>query len=297
MLTHAELLTRIEALLPTVVSPTFGDTATYMGRVNKVISQRVPFLTSETHPSDRWAPTRGVYTTDGTTREITLTDWDFLDLACEGFSQFDGIEYPVDQSPKQFRNYTLRNKVLELHLDAIPASGDSVYVYPQRLHILQAAIGTTDTAGAVSTASVVGDTSLIIKTLGTGTINKYTKITITTTPTDTTEYMVKANATIAANVATVLLSPAIVKVNSINDVVTLALADSTFPQILEEIFIEWTAGQLIQDYGVKMMQTIPKAGKFSNYFSMGQAMITNADLNLRRSGLEVGGRYALHSRS
>lgn len=294
-LTHAEIIDRISNKLQDPTNVTWADAAIteYIASVLKRISRDIPFATSETHPTDRWAPTRGTYLTDGTTREIRLTDWDSLDTV--RISQVDGVEHPVDQSPKEFRNFKLMHKVLALELNNIPDADETVYVYPERRHILQADIGTSDTAGAVSTASLVGDTSLIIKNLGTGTINKYTKVTISTVVPDTTEYMVTEMATIAVNVATVKLSPALVKVNLVNDVVTLALADSTLPPELEEILIQWTAGELFKDASLGKFPTIPKGVRAQDWYAIGKDMITEAKRDLGR--LTMPNVYEEHSRN
>ena len=146
-LTHAEIVTRLQAKLWTATNTQWTSAiivADGMTPVLKKLSARVPFVTTERHPGTLAVPIRGEYTTDGTTRDIILTDWDFEDL--EKISQFDGVEYPVDQSPKEYVNFLKSGKILTLKWDAIPAAADDVYIYPQRRHILQEAIGTTDTA-------------------------------------------------------------------------------------------------------------------------------------------------------
>ena len=291
-LTHAEIEARLEEVLWDTTDTYWSDIRiiSKMGAILKKISQRVPFVATERHPSDRAVPTRGTYTTDGTTRDIVLTDWDFDDLI--KISQFDGVEYLVDQSPKEYKNFSQRDKIISLSLDDIPSASKTVYVYPQRLHILQQAIGTTDTAGAIKTLAAAAATSLALKSLGTGTINKYTKLTIAG---DTTEYMVTATATIAANEATVTITPGLVAAAAVDAVVTLALADSTLTPSLEEIIIGWTAGELLSDYGIKMLSELPIEARHTDYTQKGELMIKKAleDLKL----LERPGRYIIHPKS
>ncbi len=80
-------------------------------------------------------------------------------------------------------------------------------------------VGTTDLEGAIKTEAAIGATSIILKGLGTGTINAESKIKITGHWQD---YIVQANATITANEATVTISPALVDVAEVDDVVTLS---------------------------------------------------------------------------
>jgi len=291
-LTNAEIETRLEEVLWDTTDTYWANARilSKMVAVLKQISQRVPFVTTERHPSDRAVPIRGEYTTDGDTRDIILTDWDFEDLV--RISQEYGVEYVVDQSPKQFRNFKQHGKIVAIELDSIPDEDDDVYIYPCRQHILQADIGTTDTAAAVSTAGAIGDTSLIVKELGTLTINKYTKLTIAG---DATEYMVMATATITGNVATVTLTPALVAVEAVDAVVTLALADSTLTPDLEEILIKWVSGELISDYAIKMLPLVPKGARHMDYTQKGELMIAQAKQELRN--LETPDVFVRHSRS
>ena len=294
-LTHAEIVTRLEAKLWVATNTQWTSAiiiADGMTPILKIISRRVPFVTTQRHPGDRAVPIRGGYTTDGTTRDIILTDWDFEDMV--KLAQENGVEYEVDQSPKEFRNFTQNGKIVTLELDDIPEAAESVYIYPERLHILQQAIGTTDTAGAITTLAAIGATSLVLKSLGTGTINKYTKLTIAG---DTTEYMVTSIATIAGNAATVTITPGLVASAAVDAVVTLALADSTLTPALEEIFIEWVAGELIQDYAIKKLSEADFGSGINVYFTMGKDMIDGkggAREQLR--GLERADRYPNHSR-
>jgi len=289
MLTHAELATRIESLVGTdlVAYWTSAGVITQMEAILKKMSRRVPYVTSQRHPSDRAVPIRGEYTTDGTTRDIVLTDWDSDDTV--KIAQLDGVEYLVDKSPKEYINHTRSGKIVTLAVDAIPTASLSVYIYPQRLHILQAAIGTTDTAGVVTAA--IAATSLALTSLGTGTINKYTKLVITG---DTTEYMVKATVTIADAAATVAITPPLVAAAT-GKVVTLSLNDSTLTPDLEEILVDWTSGELMKGYAPDVMGGMNTGSSPKDYISIGQERITGALTDLRMH--ETPDRYVRHPRS
>ncbi len=278
MFTHAEITDLISNRLGDAGNTYFSDAliAEYITRVlKKGISPRVPLITSHTIPTDRWAPTRGEYTTQSDRRDIALTDWDMVDLI--GLPQADGVEHPVDKEPKQYRNFVLRHGVVELLLDGLPDASESVYIFPDRLHILQSAIGTTDTAGAVKTTAAVGATSLALNGLGTGAINKYTKLTIAG---DNTEYMVKATATISGNEATVTITPSLQAAATATAVVTLALADSTLRPDLEEVLVEWVAGELRRDQSQLLLNhtiaTLPDLASAGTAIAAMSARITQA---------------------
>ena len=292
MLTHAEILTRIENKLADTGNTYYSEAriTEEIVAILKRISDKVPFLTSERHPSDRAVPIRGEYTTDGSTRDIVLTDWDYDDIV--KIPQENGVEYEVDQEPKEYRNFIHQGKIVSLELDSIPVVDESVYIYPQRQHILQAAIGTDDTAGAVKTTAAIAATSLALKSLGTGTINKYTKLTIAG---DTTEYMVTATATIATNEATATITPALVAAATEDAVVTLALADSTLSPALEEVLIKWVCGELISDYSISMLPGVPTGANWKAYTEKGMSLIAEARADMGK--LITPDRYAQHPRT
>lgn len=150
------------------------------------------------------------------------------------------LEYKVDQNPEQFRNFKRWGDVLTMEYGGLPSADETVYLYLNKVHVLQKEIGTTDTAGAIKTEAAVGSTSLALKSLGTGTINEDTKLTIAG---DDTEYTVTATVTIAANEATVVITPALVAQASADAVVTLALADSTLDLALENAYADYVAGK------------------------------------------------------
>lgn len=86
------------------------------------------------------------------------------------------------------------------------------------------AVGTVDLAGAVSTTAAAGATSVIVKSLGTGTVNEGTKVTFAD---DGGVYVVTEDATISANAATLKIYPALEDGTAGDQVVTLEPALTT----------------------------------------------------------------------
>lgn len=148
------------------------------------------------------------------------------------------VEYPIDQDPIAFRNCTRWGDILSLEMSARPSSAVSAYLYSAKTQILQKAIGTSDTAGAIKTGAAAGVSSLALKSLGTGTINENTKLEIAG---DATDYMVKATATIAGNEATVTITPELAANVLADAIVTLSLS-STLDNILAYTVAEFVAG-------------------------------------------------------
>uniref|UniRef100_A0A6M3J729 Tail protein n=1 Tax=viral metagenome TaxID=1070528 RepID=A0A6M3J729_9ZZZZ len=79
-------------------------------------------------------------------------------------------------------------------------------------------VGTTQLNGNIKTEADVGDTSIALKGLGTGTINRTTKLSISG---DSTDYFVTANATITANEATVTISPGLAQLAEVDTLINL----------------------------------------------------------------------------
>ncbi len=178
-------------------------------------------------------------TTVADSYDLTLTTGDKWRLLTGSGYKGTGIvkaEYEVDEDPRQFRGLTKFGDVISLELDSAPDSAVSVYLYMNKIHILQKAIGTTDDLAGVVTAAA-GATSLSITSLGTGTINEMTTIAITG---DSTVYYVTATASITANAATVSIWPPLATA-AVAAVVTLSLTDSTLDMILEGYLARWLA--------------------------------------------------------
>lgn len=193
------------------------------------IAQYVPYETSV------------LKTLAASSRDLTLTagdKWKMIEMS--GAEGYYNVEYPISQNPKQYRNYVRRGDTVTLNINSAPSAAASVRVFIAKQHILQEAIGTADTAGAVKTAGAAGDVTLALKSLGTGTINEDTKLTITG---DTTEYAVYATATIDTNEATVSIWPPLQAACLADAVVTLALHDSTLTPELEQALCDWVEAQ------------------------------------------------------
>jgi hypothetical protein len=172
--------------------------------------------------------------------------------------QFEGVEYVVDQSPPEYRNFIQQGNYIYLLLDNIPSADLSVYVYPYKRHIVQESLGTSDTAGAVKTAGSAGDTTLALKSLDTGTINENTVLTITD---DDTDYIVQATATIGTNEATVTIHPPLQADVDADTVVTLSLLN-TFSLTnagLEDVFCNYLAGEAAVNKGASIIQETEEA--------------------------------------
>jgi hypothetical protein len=224
--TYASLLTVIQNVLQDTGASvwTTAELDVHIPEAITEISRKKPYLTKLT-----------VYTT-ADALDITLTDGDKHRLLW-----IDRAEYEIDQSPREFRNISRWGDVVTLDMDDAPSESDeSVYLWVAQKHRLQKQIGTTDTAGALNAAAAAGAVSLDLKSLGTGTINKDTVLTIAG---DTTEYMVIADATIDTNAATVSIYPKLAAAAAEDAVVTLALSESTLDDGLETVLVNYVAGK------------------------------------------------------
>jgi hypothetical protein len=227
-------------------------------------------------------------TTDGTTRNLTLTSgdkWRLVNLIC--------AEYIVDRYPKNLRNIKRFGNTVELQINALPSADETVYLYAGREHILQKEIGTTDTAGAVKTAGNAGDTSLALKSLGTGTVNEGTTLTITG---DSTVYYVISTATIATNEATVSIYPPLSADVDVDTVVTLSLTESTLESSeLESIAAEWLAGLAAVNktnlFNLQINTSITQATNSGTAIGNVAARVTQAIADIQ-SGRTEGGKSA-----
>lgn len=194
-------------------------------------------------------------TTTASSRDITLSAENKRDLIRLIGKENDtpSVEYPVDQDPPSYHNIMRFGDIITLVLDNAPSSADDVYLFLAKKHVLQKEIGTSDTAGAIKTEAAAGVSSLVLKSLGTGTINENTKITIAG---DSTTYTVTATATIGTNEATVSISPVLAATAHADDIVTLALADSSLDVTLEHLLAELIAGKAAINKGNTGYQNI-----------------------------------------
>lgn len=175
-------------------------------------------------------------TTSTTSRDLALSTgdkWRLIDVV--------KAEYEVDQDPREFRNVSRWGDTLTLALDSIPATAADVSLFMRKVHLLQSALGTTDTAGAIDTGAAAGAVSLALKSLGTGTINEMSTLTIAG---DSTTYYVISTATIAANAATVSIWPPLAAAVLADAVVTLTVTDSTMDPIVEDHLVRLLAARM-----------------------------------------------------
>ena len=182
-------------------------------------------------------------TTTADSYDITLSAGDKWRLLKGSGYKGTGIvkaEYTVDQNPRRFRGLTRFGDVLSLELSTRPSSAVNVYLFMNKIHMLQKQIGTTDTAGAVKTLGAIGDITLALKLLGTDTIDEMTTVAIAG---DSTVYYVTTQATITANEATVSIWPPLAAAAAVDAVVTLSLTGSTLDMILEGFLARWLAAQ------------------------------------------------------
>lgn len=175
--------------------------------------------------------------------DISLTAGDKWRLMTGYGYKHTGIqyaEYLVDQNPMQKRGVSRFGDTLTLEVSSRPSTAVSVYLFMDKIHLLQKTLGTTDTALAIKTQAAVGAVSLILKSAGTGTVEEMTTLTIAG---DTTTYYVTAQATIAANEVTVSIWPPLAVLASVDAVVTLALTDSTLDYTQETLLGRWLAAK------------------------------------------------------
>jgi len=181
--------------------------------------------------------------TVASTRNITLTSgdkWRLLPNSGYKGTGIDRLEYTVDQYPPNNRGLTRFGDIITIEKNSAPSAAEDIYFFFNKVHLLQKAIGTTDTALAIKTQGEIGDTSLALKSAGTVTVNEMTTIAITG---DSTIYYVITDATIAANEVTVSIWPALVAVAAVDTVVTLSLTSSSMDMVCEDYLERWLSAQ------------------------------------------------------
>lgn len=233
--TYALAQTAILAALQDTGAATYTTTIldALMPRVVSVVSGYVPRKAKE------------AIATVNNTREMTLTaGLKYGLLSGPNGWWLEKVEYPIKDEPleKVFQLFTQWADVIRLTENSPIPDGEDANLYMGKKHFLQKAIGTTDTAGALNGGHAIGVTSLVLASLGTGTINADTALTITGDTTSTT-YTVIETATIDTNAATVKIAPPLVEAALTGAVVTLALATPTMDDVLDEIFILYCVGE------------------------------------------------------
>jgi len=74
-------------------------------------------------------------TTTADSRELDLSVIDDL-------VEVKKVEYPVDEQPRQFRNFSVWGDILRMALDRAPGAGESVYLYCAKYHSLSDTVST-----------------------------------------------------------------------------------------------------------------------------------------------------------
>ena len=74
-------------------------------------------------------------TTTANSRELDLSVIDDL-------VEVKKVEYPVDEQPRQFRNFSVWGDILRMALDSAPEAGESVYLYCAKYHSLSDTVST-----------------------------------------------------------------------------------------------------------------------------------------------------------
>lgn len=74
-------------------------------------------------------------TTTADSRELDLSEIDDL-------VEVKKVEYPVDEQPRSFRNFSVWGNTLRMELDSAPGSGESVYIYCAKYHTLSDTVST-----------------------------------------------------------------------------------------------------------------------------------------------------------
>lgn len=191
-------------------------------------------------------------------RDITLTS-----EVKHNLFWIDYIEYKVAQDPPAYRNWKQYGDIVTLKIDCAPTAAESVYLYLSKKHRLQKEVGTVDLAAAVKTTAAAGVSSIILKSLGTGTINEDTQLTIAG---DATVYHVTGTATIATNEATVSITPVLAAQAAADAVVTLALSTSTLDITLEDLLADLAAAHLAIDKARGFIGGVTVAGNSAQEF-------------------------------
>ncbi len=205
-------------------------------------------------------------------------------------------EYPLGTKRKTI--VYDQNRVLELLYDGIMDDTDTdntdaenkIGLYLPTIHRLSPL---TDYAGAVDLEAgyAAGSTSMVVDGFsGTEVIPQHALFTIDSVR---GTYRVTTALTLAAGAGTLSFYPGLIDAAVNNDVITIV--SSTLTPALEEILIKWVAGELITDYGIKILGSTPEAANWTAYTAKGQQMIAEAKQELRN--LQIPSRSTRYSRS
>jgi hypothetical protein len=224
-------------------------------------------------------------------KEIAMTDsmkWKLLRIR-------PYIEYPTLQEPQRFHNITRFADTLRIEVDTTPTLGEATNLFLDKVHVLQSAIGTADVSGKLNGAVAIGDETINLDNLGTGTINDGTILMIGS---DATLYRVCGNYTIAANAASgIIVCPPIAAVTATASTVGIYLAESTMDEETETIFADLVAAKLAINKARSFIGTVPVGGRTSNTDMMNWGLAKQADARQQLKGLVERIPYIEYSRS
>jgi len=202
-------------------------------------------------------------------------------------------EYYINRDPIQKRNFVLRGedkKILLPRIDFAPKDTYECYVYfVYKHHISQL----TDHAAAVNNVAgySAGDTSMAMDALqAAGTIEKGQEFTIANVR---GLYRVVADATIAANAATVSFFPALESDVANNAVVTFKA--TTLKPELEDILVDLVAGDCAMSKAISFINEINKGGSdvWRKTYEWGKLLHNEARRELQKYVLRrVNERYS-----
>jgi len=230
------------AALQVEISAALQDTTnlTYTTAILDALMPRALVKVSEFVPR----PSKETIATTSSSKEMTLTAG-----LKYGLIAVEKVEYPITDTLtiQYFPRFKVFGDVIRID-DNYPSlpNGDNASLYLLKVHLLQQAIGTTDTAGTLNGGHALGVSSLVLAGLGTGTINKDTSLAIVG---DSTTYRVIETVTIAGNAATVSIAPPLVAAALTGAVVNLALATSTMDSAAEDAYVDYCAGMAMMERG------------------------------------------------
>ncbi len=151
------------------------------------------------------------------TRDITLSAGDkWREIGIQK------LEYLTAKDPPVYRNYSRFGDVVSIKINKRPPAVADIYFFMNKVHLLSTAIGATEPSGLLNADAAAGATSLVLKSVGTGTVEEQTTLMITG---DTTVYYVTAQATISTTV-TVSIWPPLAAAALEDAVVTLSLSNT-----------------------------------------------------------------------
>lgn len=216
-------------------------------------------------------PVKYTFSTTADSKKLTIADHHRYNILSIGKWPGPHLEFRVNKNPEQKRNFYIEgnNEYIVLDIDSYPSALESVYVWLNRLHVLQATTGTNDGAGLIDNTGgyAAGISTIHVDGLDNAkTVLADTRLAITG---DSTVYTIIDDATTSANdqgECDLNITPPLAAAVLNDVVVTLSLHPSTLSWDLEEALIKITAG----------LASISKAHKLVNQAHAAIASLTTA---------------------